>query len=125
MVLADVSKESDPALINQVAYAIAMTNLNRFLIKELVSTRRNLSRARLYQYLGESTPTLSRRQARRSGLPDPGPSRRVPEQVSVLEGVPVSADLTKKETWTPLSGSAALHHLGRAIRRTKTMFSLA
>ena len=75
MVLPDVSKESDPALISQVAHSIAMTNLNRFLIEELMSTRRNLSRARLHQYLGESTPTLCRRQARRSGLPDPGPSR--------------------------------------------------
>ena len=48
--------------------------------------------ARLYQYLGESTPTLSRRQVQRSGLLDPGPSRRVPEQVPILEGVPVSSD---------------------------------
>ena len=75
MVQADVSKEPDPALINQVAYAIAMTNLNNLLMEELVTTRRNLRRARLHQYLGESTPTLSRRQARRSGLLDPGPSR--------------------------------------------------
>ena len=48
MVQADVSKEPDPALINQVAYAIAMTNLNSFLIEELRATRRNLSRARLH-----------------------------------------------------------------------------
>ena len=76
MAMADVTEESDPALVSQVAYSLAMTNLNRFLMEELMSTRRNLSRARLYQYLGESTPTLSRRQARSSGLPlpDPGPS---------------------------------------------------
>ena len=96
MVQADVSKESDPALINQVAYAIAMTNLNSFLIEELGTTRRNLSRARLHHYLVESTPTLSRRQARRNGLPDPGPSRRVPKQVPILEGVPVSSDLAEE-----------------------------
>ena len=77
MVKADVSKESDPALINQVAYAVTMTNLNNFLMQELMDTRRNLSRARLHEYLVESTPTLSRRQARRSGLPDPGPSRQI------------------------------------------------
>ena len=65
-------------------------------MEELASTRRNLSRARLYQYLGESTPTLSRRQARRNGLPDPGPSRRVPEQVPILEGVPMSSDLAEE-----------------------------
>ena len=61
MVQADVSEESDPALINQVAYAVAMTNLNNFLMEELAATRRNLSRARLHEYLVESTPTLSRR----------------------------------------------------------------
>ena len=46
MVQADVSKEPDPAVINQVAYAIAMTNLNNLLMEELVSTRRNRSEER-------------------------------------------------------------------------------
>ena len=59
MVQADVSKESDPALINQVAYAIAMTHLNNSVMEELVTTRRKLSRARLHQYLGESTDRKS------------------------------------------------------------------
>ena len=74
-----------------------MTHLNNSVMEELVITRRSLSRARLHQYLGESTPTLSRRQARSSGLPlpDPGPSRPIPGQVPILEGVPVSSDLAK------------------------------
>ena len=96
MVQADVSEESDPTLIKQVAYAVAMMNLNNLLMEELVTTRRNLSHARLHEYLVESTPTLSRRQARRNGLPDPGPSRRVPEQVPILEGVHVPSDLAEE-----------------------------
>ena len=42
MVQADVMNGSNPALVNQVAYAIAMTNLTNLLMEELVATRRNL-----------------------------------------------------------------------------------
>ena len=41
MAMADVTEESDPALVSQVAYSLAMTNLSRFLMEELASIRRN------------------------------------------------------------------------------------
>ena len=73
MVQADVSTESDPALINQVSYAIAMTNLNNLLMEELVATRRNLGVTRLHLSLGKNPPALTYREARSSGLPLPDP----------------------------------------------------
>ena len=75
-----------------------MTNLNRFLIEELVATRRNLGFAHLQLSLGKNPLAPTYRGARSSGLPllDPGPSRRVPEQGPILEGVPVFSDLAEE-----------------------------
>ena len=66
-----IGKEVDPAVITLVTYGAAMTRFSHSLMDELMTTRRNLGRARMQLSRARNPPTHDHGQAQGTGLPFP------------------------------------------------------